>query len=186
MSSDSSNISTTSKPEQPGKIRQACYVGPYRLAAWLVSLPVGVALWERLPRGNGDLWDVGSHIGNVTYSQLAATAGAVAGVILTEKLSGRTGKMIRTGAVTGALLVGAAVNWTVETRTGLRITDHVAGMFPGGTPDWRDAVYGEVGALSTGLLVNSRTDERSGELQVVPEMVDMSAVHSESSLSVTP
>ena len=122
---------------------------PLRFLAWFASTNLTAELTGSIPRGNGNIWDVGNHIGNVTLSQYAGALGAVMATKVAEALPGQTRGRMYAGAVAGALLAGAAVNLAVETKTG----QSLSGMFVGSATDWRDALYGEVSALTSAAIV---------------------------------
>lgn len=140
--------------------------------------------WGNIPRTDGGPLDVGDHIGNVGLSQLLGGVAAPVFAKIAEALPGKpTPRRVLAGAVAGAVLVGAAANALVETKTGMNVLKAVTGSFADthpwfrdmtdGNPSGWDFVYGEAGSITSAAVVTAdRLRDQEPEMALVAHAIE--------------
>jgi hypothetical protein len=97
-------------------------------------------------RGNGDLWDIWSHIGNVPDTVMAVGAITLVAAASCKELFHAMPLKRALGVAAVGFAVGCGANAVFETAA-------MQEMFAGRAPDHRDQLYGDVTALAeAGLL----------------------------------
>lgn len=137
---------------------------PYRAAALLTVAATNSILYNTGALDRNKLpepWDFPDHAGNVTWSLVAGAATGQIVARTVERVSPRASPRIVRAAITvGALAVGTAINWLVESRAGQQLIGNEVMQLAFSGRDARDGVdlaYGALAATAASTVVTTNS-----------------------------